>query len=70
AFLAAGARYVVGTLTPIGDADARALFREIHRQLAAGVEPAEAVRRAQLAEIAAHRDGWRAVGVMTNAIPF
>jgi len=70
AFLAAGARYVVGTLTPIGDADARSIFRAIHEQLAAGVEPAESVRRAQLADIAAHRDGWRAVEVMTNAISF
>ncbi|HXH38718.1 MAG TPA: CHAT domain-containing protein [Thermoanaerobaculia bacterium] len=70
AFLAAGAHHVIGTLTPISDVEARNLFREIHRQLAAGVEPSEAVRRAQLADLAAGRSGWRAVAIMTNRIPF
>jgi len=70
AFLAAGAHYVVGTLTPITDVDARTMFKEIHRQLAAGVEPSEAVRRAQLTEMTARRGGWQAVAVMSNVIPF
>lgn len=69
AFLAAGAHHVIGTLTPIADTDARNIFLEIHRQLAAGLEPSEAVRRAQLSDMAAGRSGWRAVAVMSNSIP-
>ena len=72
AFLAAGATNVVGTLTPIADADAHALFRALHRELAAGTPPAEALRRAQLAAIAAQParpESWRAVEPLTSNIP-
>ena len=68
AFLAAGARDVVGTLEPIADRDAHELFRRIHERLAAGVAPSEAVRETQLEELAAGRNGWRAVAVLTNRI--
>jgi CHAT domain-containing protein len=70
AFLAAGARDVVGTLAPIADDSAHSIFRELHRNLAAGIEPCEALRRAQLSEINAGRDGWQAVALLTNHIPF
>lgn len=72
AFLAAGAGAVIGTLTPVADADARALFGAVHRELAAGVGAAEAVRRAQRAAIAAdparRSGGWRAITLITNRI--
>jgi tetratricopeptide (TPR) repeat protein len=72
AFLAAGAGNVVGTLTPIADTDARAIFRALHRELAAGVDPAEALRRAQIAAIAAQPsrpESWSAVELLTCNIP-
>ncbi len=72
AFLAAGAGNVFGTLTPIADADARAIFRALHHELAAGADPSEALRRAQLAAIAAQPsrpDSWRAVELLTCNIP-
>lgn len=72
AFLSAGAKNVVGTLTPIADADAHSLFRALHRELAAGIAPAEALRRAQLAAIAAQPsrpESWRAVELLTSNIP-
>src|SRR5206468_2141371 len=47
AFIAAGAGNVIGTLAPVADEDARELFLSIHRELAAGASPAEAVRRVQ-----------------------
>ena len=72
AFLAAGAGAVIGTLTPVADADARALFGAVHRELAAGVGAAESVRRAQRAAIAAdpsrRSGGWRAITLITNRI--
>ena len=68
-FVAAGARDVIGTLAPIGDADARALFAAVHRHLARGEPPAAAVRLAQLEAISARRDAWRAVAVLTTRIP-
>lgn len=68
AFAAAGARDVIGTLIPIADADARELFAEVHRQLAAGLPPAEALRNAQLREIAAGREAWRSAAVLTTCI--
>jgi hypothetical protein len=67
-FLAAGALDVIGTLVPINDSDARALFRDVHRQLAAGVEPSEAVRRAQLDDRNAGGSAWRALAVATKRI--
>jgi hypothetical protein len=67
-FLAAGAHDVVGTLVPITDRDARTLFRHVHEQLAAGIEPSEAVRRAQIADRSAGGKAWRAVAVVTNRL--
>jgi tetratricopeptide (TPR) repeat protein len=67
-FLAAGASDVIGTLTPIADADAHELFQSIHRRLAAGSPPAEVVRDAQLEAIARHSTAWRAVTSLTRCI--
>jgi tetratricopeptide (TPR) repeat protein len=68
-FLAAGAGEVIGTLAPIADRDAGALFREVHRHLAAGSGAAEAVRNAQMAQIArGDSQGWRALAVLTSEI--
>jgi len=70
AFAAAGAGNVIGTLTPIADADARELFLAIHRSLAAGLSPAEAVRRAQLDAIAGrHPPAWQSIELLTRCIP-
>jgi tetratricopeptide (TPR) repeat protein len=69
-FLAAGASDVIGPLAPIADADARELFLQIHRQLAAGAEPSDALRRVQMESAAADVDGaWRAVSLLTSRIP-
>ena len=69
AFLAAGAGDVIGTLTPIADADARELFLAIHRQLAAGASPAEALRRAQLDALASGRlPSWSSIALLTRCI--
>lgn len=71
-FLAAGAPEVVGTLVPVADNDAQALFEDVHRQLRAGFAPAEALRRTQLRAIA-DRHGrnlpWQALALLTNRIP-
>jgi len=67
-FLAAGAADVIGTLTPIADADARDLFQSIHRHLAAGDVPAQAVRAAQLEALSRHLESWRAVASLTRCI--
>jgi len=67
-FLAAGAADVIGTLTPIADADARDLFQSIHRHLAAGDVPAQAVRAAQLEALSRHSESWRAVASLTRCI--
>jgi len=74
AFSAAGAGDVIGTLAPVGDRDARMLFRALHRRLAAGVRPAEALRAVQQETIdrerqAGGRRAWRAVALMTRRIP-
>lgn len=70
-FLAAGADDVIGTLAAIGDRDAQRVFQAIHRQLVAGADPAEAVRRAQLEALREHpadRTAWFAVSVLTDRI--
>lgn len=67
-FLAAGATDVIGTLTPIADADAHELFQSIHRHLAAGDVPAEAVRAAQIEAMSRHSNAWRAVASLTRCI--
>lgn len=66
-FLAAGASEVIGTLDPIRDNEAQALFRIVHRELAAGANAADAVRRAQMESISAG-EAWRSVAVLTNRI--
>ncbi len=74
AFSAAGASDVIGTLAPIGDRDARSLFGALHRQLASGVRPAEALRSVQQEAITNEktnggRRAWRAVALLTRRIP-
>jgi len=72
-FLAAGASDVIGTLSPIEDVDARELFSDVHRHLAAGASPTEAVRSTQLAALEAEsagrrRTAWRALALLTRRI--
>jgi tetratricopeptide (TPR) repeat protein len=74
AFSAAGASDVVGTLTPIGDRDARLLFDALHRHLAAGERPAEALRAVQQDAINVNKSSggrrtWRAIALLTRRIP-
>ncbi len=71
-FLAAGAPEVVGTLVPVADNDAQALFEDVHRQLRAGFAPAEALRRTQLRALADQHGRnlpWQALALLTNRIP-
>ena len=69
-FLAAGAGDVIGTLDVIADEDAYDLFRDVHRQLAAGAGADEAVRGAQIAALKTRRRiGWQSVAVLTRQIP-
>lgn len=68
-FLAAGADDVIGTLAAIGDRDAQRIFYAIHRQLAAGADAAEAVRRAQIEALSeSNGTAWLAVTVLTNRL--
>ena len=74
AFSAAGASDVVGTLTPIGDRDARLLFDALHRHLASGARPADALRAVQqeaitIEKTSGERGAWRAVALLTRSIP-
>jgi CHAT domain-containing protein len=50
-FLSAGAASVIATLWPIDDAAAARFFPRVHRRLATGMSPAEALRGAQLESI-------------------
>jgi len=68
AFLAAGARDVVGTLAPIGDADARSLFLAFHQQLARGVTPPAALRNVQLAQLKRPGAAWHRLALLTTTI--
>jgi len=70
----AGGADVIGTLAPIPDRDAHALFRSIHRQLAAGFSATDALHIAQLEAIRNETAGgrtraWRALAVLTRQIP-
>jgi tetratricopeptide (TPR) repeat protein len=71
-FLAAGASSVIGTLAPIPDDQARAIFRSIHRELSRGRGAAEAVRQAVIQSIAGESSGrisaWRSVALLTTRI--
>ncbi|HEX6097257.1 MAG TPA: CHAT domain-containing protein [Thermoanaerobaculia bacterium] len=73
AFLSAGAANVIGTIRPIGDREARELFRAIHRELASGVAASEAVRRVQIAALAreprAGVPAWSSIAILTREIP-
>ncbi|HWS72487.1 MAG TPA: CHAT domain-containing protein, partial [Thermoanaerobaculia bacterium] len=50
-FLSAGAPSVIATLWPIDDDKASRFFPRLHRRLAEGLAPAEALRAAQLESI-------------------
>jgi hypothetical protein len=74
AFSAAGASDVIGTLTPIGDRDARPLFDALHRHLASGARPADALRAVlqdaiNLEKTNGGRRAWRALALLTRRIP-
>ncbi len=60
---------MVGTLWPIEDAPAAALFTEFHRRLRAGASATEALREAQISMIrgggaAAHPAVWGAAEIV------
>lgn len=63
AFLAAGSETVIATLWPVPDADASIFFVELHRRLAQGLVPAEALRQVQLSFLTGRRNAamWSAV---------
>ncbi len=70
-FLAAGAPEVIGTLVPLADNDASALFEDLHRFLRSGLTPAEALRRTQLHALAGGSGRplpWQALALLTNRI--
>jgi CHAT domain-containing protein len=77
AFLAAGARNVIGTLWDVDDEAVAPLFRRVHQQLRNGVLPADALRSAQLAYVHSadahdrHPATWGAVELLgyTNDKP-
>ena len=69
AFAAAGVGEVIGTLTPVGDRDARTFFRDLHRHLAAGSGAGDALRLAQLDALrGAGSRAWRSVALITSRI--
>lgn len=53
AFLAGGSRHVVAALRDVSDDTTRSFSTALHRQIAAGVDPVEAVQRTQLAMLRA-----------------
>ena len=73
AFLAAGARSVVGTLWEIDDDTASRLFRRMHQQIRAGQSPAAALRAAQTALVhdpdarLRHPSTWAPVEILGKA---
>ncbi len=68
AFVAAGAGDVVGTLAPIADRDARALFLALHEQLAHGIAAPAALRQVQLTQLRHQGLAWRHLAVLTTTI--
>jgi CHAT domain-containing protein/tetratricopeptide (TPR) repeat protein len=73
AFVAAGAAGAIGTLTPVGDRDARTFFRTLHRQLAAGDDAGDALRAAQVTAIHEQKErggsrAWRSMALLTGRI--
>jgi len=62
------------TPIPVGDRDARLLFGALHRHLAAGERPAEALRAVQqeaitMEKTSGGRRAWRAIALLTRRIP-
>ena len=68
AFIAAGAGDVVGTLAPIADRDAGALFLALHKQLALGIAAPAALRQVQLTQLRHPGVAWRHLAVLTTTI--
>lgn len=72
AFAAAGVPDVVGTLTPVGDRDARTFFRVLHRHLAGGAGAIDALRAAQIEALRQQKDSgsqaWRSMALLTRRI--
>ena len=68
AFAAAGVTDVIGTLTPVGDRDARTFFRDLHRHLASGGGAGDALRAAQVAAIRKNETAWRSIALLTRRI--
>jgi CHAT domain-containing protein len=66
AFLAAGVPSVVATLWPIDEGTATEFFSTLHRYIAEGLPPTEALRRTQLDAIRSRRvpNMWAAVEVL------
>jgi len=62
AFLAAGVPSVIGTSWDIDDREAAPLMRALHKQLARGMSPADALRAAQLQALHSTRDADRHPG--------
>ena len=60
AFLAAGSRATIGSLWNVDDAGTSAFSLQIHRNLAAGISPAVALRNAQLSMLHSPDDKLRA----------
>ncbi|HYK03655.1 MAG TPA: CHAT domain-containing protein [Thermoanaerobaculia bacterium] len=73
-FLAAGVPVVVGTLWDIEDGETATLIVDFHRNLAAGLTPAAALRDAQLAALrsayptAQHPGSWAAFAILGAGI--
>jgi CHAT domain-containing protein len=68
AFLAAGASHVVASLSPVGDEEAEALFKEFYRHLADGATPAAALRRAKQTRLEAAGEADWASFVLLNGV--
>jgi CHAT domain-containing protein len=59
-FLAAGVPIVIASFSTLEDRSARELFIRLHREMSAGLDPASALRRAQLQMLGASQPGFRA----------
>jgi CHAT domain-containing protein len=59
-FLAAGVPIVIASFSTIEDRSASELFIRLHREMSAGLDPASALRRAQLQMLSASQPGFRA----------
>jgi CHAT domain-containing protein len=66
AFLAAGARNVIGSLWPLDDEVGRAVSSNLHREILAGVSPEEALRRVQVSMLHSSNSELRRLGSWTG----